>query len=96
MTNPYAYTEAQILKVVDETQVIKTFTLKPKAGIGFRAAKAEAGRYGQRHLIAAMGEEGCAWPAVMGQHVERLGDLISWDFAPLFGFRAILGRTNLA
>ncbi|MDD3906152.1 MAG: FAD/NAD(P)-binding protein [Candidatus Omnitrophica bacterium] len=39
MNNPYAYTEAEILKVVDETQNIKTFTLRPKTGIGFRAGQ---------------------------------------------------------
>ncbi|MFA6320983.1 MAG: FAD/NAD(P)-binding protein [Candidatus Omnitrophota bacterium] len=39
MTNPYAYTEAEILSVVEETQNIKTFTLKPRSEIGFRAGQ---------------------------------------------------------
>ncbi|MDD5427826.1 MAG: FAD/NAD(P)-binding protein [Candidatus Omnitrophica bacterium] len=39
MTNPYAYTEAEILKVVEETHNIKTFTLKPRTEIGFRAGQ---------------------------------------------------------
>ena len=37
--NPYAYTDAEILNIVDETQNIKTFTLKPRAGINFRAGQ---------------------------------------------------------
>ncbi|MFA5143687.1 MAG: FAD/NAD(P)-binding protein [Candidatus Omnitrophota bacterium] len=39
MNNPYSYTEAEILNIVDETQNIKTFTLKPRSGIGFRAGQ---------------------------------------------------------
>lgn len=37
--NPYAYIEAEILDVIDETQNIKTFRLKPKSDIGFRAGQ---------------------------------------------------------
>lgn len=39
MKNPYAYTEAEILSVVEETQNIKTFTIKPHSEIGFRAGQ---------------------------------------------------------
>ena len=39
MSNPYAYTDAEILNIVDETQNIKTFTLKPKSQIEFRAGQ---------------------------------------------------------
>ena len=39
MLNPYSYTEAEILDVVDETANIKTFTLKPKEAIAFRAGQ---------------------------------------------------------
>ena len=39
MKNPYDYTEAEILAIADETQNIKTFTLKPRAEIGFRAGQ---------------------------------------------------------
>ena len=39
MTNPYAYTEAEIVAINDETQNIKTFAIKPRAGIGFRAGQ---------------------------------------------------------
>ena len=41
------------------------------AGIGFRAAEAEAGGDGQRHLVAAMREHATARPAVPRQHIER-------------------------
>lgn len=37
--NPYEYTEAEIIDVVDETSNIKTFTLKPKEEIPFRAGQ---------------------------------------------------------
>ena len=37
--NPYAFIDAEILKVADETSNIKTFTLKPRAGISFRAGQ---------------------------------------------------------
>ncbi len=39
MKNPYAYTEAEILNVVDETANIKTFTIRPKEAIVFRAGQ---------------------------------------------------------
>lgn len=39
MKNPYAYTEAEILDIADETANIKTFTLKPKEPIAFRAGQ---------------------------------------------------------
>lgn len=39
MNNPYAYTEAEILGVVDETATIKTFTLRPKSRIPFMAGQ---------------------------------------------------------
>ncbi len=39
MNNPYAYTEAKILAISDETQNIKTFTLKPSKEIAFRAGQ---------------------------------------------------------
>jgi NAD(P)H-flavin reductase len=39
MTNPYAYIDAEIMNVVDETDNIKTFTLKPKGDISFRAGQ---------------------------------------------------------
>ncbi len=39
MTNPYAYTEAEILNITDETQNIKTFTLAPRSKIDFRAGQ---------------------------------------------------------
>ncbi len=37
--NPYAYIEAEIVNIVDETQNIKTFTLKPRSEIAFRAGQ---------------------------------------------------------
>jgi sulfite reductase subunit B len=37
--NPYAYTEARILDVVDETANIKTFSLQPQGAIGFQAGQ---------------------------------------------------------
>lgn len=37
--NPYAFIEAEILKVVDETPNIKTFTMKPRGDISFRAGQ---------------------------------------------------------
>ena len=39
MTNPYAYTEAEVLSIVEETQNIKTFALRPKSAIAFRAGQ---------------------------------------------------------
>lgn len=39
MKNPYAYIDAEILDIVEETPNIKTFTLKPAQGIGFRAGQ---------------------------------------------------------
>jgi len=39
MNNPYAYIEAQIIEIVDETSNIKTFTLRPKDEIGFKAGQ---------------------------------------------------------
>ncbi len=39
MKNPYAYIEAEILDAVDETANIKTFTLKPRGEISFRAGQ---------------------------------------------------------
>jgi NAD(P)H-flavin reductase len=37
--NPYEYTEAEILGIVDETPNIKTFTVKPRKEIAFRAGQ---------------------------------------------------------
>lgn len=37
--NPYAFIEADVLNVVTETPLIKTFTLKPRGDIGFRAGQ---------------------------------------------------------
>jgi len=39
MNNPYAYTEAKITAISDETQNIKTFTLRPAREIPFRAGQ---------------------------------------------------------
>jgi sulfite reductase subunit B len=39
MKNPYSYIEAEILDVVEESSTIKTFRLKPKAEISFRAGQ---------------------------------------------------------
>jgi len=39
MKNPYSYIEAEIVDIVDETSNIKTFMLKPREGIGFRAGQ---------------------------------------------------------
>ncbi|MEI6863157.1 MAG: FAD/NAD(P)-binding protein [Candidatus Omnitrophota bacterium] len=39
MYNPYKSIEAEVLRVVTETANIKTFTLKPKGDIGFRAGQ---------------------------------------------------------
>ena len=39
MTNPYAYTEAKILNISDETANIRTFTLEPAKAIPFRAGQ---------------------------------------------------------
>lgn len=39
MKNPYAYIEAEILGIVQETANIKTFSLRPKEAIGFRAGQ---------------------------------------------------------
>jgi sulfite reductase subunit B len=39
MKNPYSYIEAEILDVIEESPTIKTFRLKPKADIGFRAGQ---------------------------------------------------------
>jgi len=39
MKNPYSYIEAEITNIVSETPNIKTFTLKPKGDIGFRAGQ---------------------------------------------------------
>ncbi|MCX5686819.1 MAG: FAD/NAD(P)-binding protein [Candidatus Omnitrophica bacterium] len=39
MKNPYAYIEAEILDVIEETGNIKTFRLRPSGEIGFRAGQ---------------------------------------------------------
>lgn len=39
MKNPYSYIEAEIVNVAEETANIKTFTLKPKTEIAFRAGQ---------------------------------------------------------
>ena len=39
MSNPYAYIDAEILDVVDETPNIKTFSLKPSSDIEYRAGQ---------------------------------------------------------
>ena len=37
--NPYSFIEAELLNVVTETSNIKTFTLKPREAIKFRAGQ---------------------------------------------------------
>ncbi|MBN2453020.1 MAG: FAD/NAD(P)-binding protein [Candidatus Omnitrophica bacterium] len=37
--NPYAFIEAEVIKVTDETSNIKTLTLKPRGDIAFRAGQ---------------------------------------------------------
>lgn len=37
--NPYAFIDSEILKITDETSNIKTFTLKPRGGVSFRAGQ---------------------------------------------------------
>ena len=39
MKNPYSYIEAEITDIVPETSAIKTFKLKPKGDIAFRAGQ---------------------------------------------------------
>ena len=39
MDNPYRPEEAEIIKVIDETSAIKTFVLKPKVAIPFKAGQ---------------------------------------------------------
>ena len=39
MKNPYAYIDAEIVDVIDETPNIKTFSLKPKEEVPFRAGQ---------------------------------------------------------
>lgn len=39
MKNPYTYIEAEIVDVIEETHNIKTFRLKPRSDIGFRAGQ---------------------------------------------------------
>ncbi|MDD5495973.1 MAG: FAD/NAD(P)-binding protein, partial [Candidatus Omnitrophica bacterium] len=39
MKNPYAYIEAEVLDVITETSNIKTFSLKPRGDISFRAGQ---------------------------------------------------------
>lgn len=39
MKNPYAYIEAEILDVIEETANIKTFRLRPRSEIAFRAGQ---------------------------------------------------------
>jgi sulfite reductase subunit B len=39
MNNPYSYIEAEILEVIEETANIKTFRLRPKSDISFRAGQ---------------------------------------------------------
>ena len=39
MKNPYSYIDAEIIGIADETSNIKTFTLKPKEAIAFRAGQ---------------------------------------------------------
>jgi sulfite reductase subunit B len=39
MKNPYEYTEAEVIDVIDETANIKTFSIRPKVPIGFRAGQ---------------------------------------------------------
>jgi len=39
MINPYAYIDAEIIDVRDETQNIKTFTLRPSSEVAFRAGQ---------------------------------------------------------
>ncbi|MBU0605945.1 MAG: oxidoreductase, partial [Candidatus Omnitrophica bacterium] len=39
LKNPYAFIDADVMKVVDESSNIKTFTLKPRESISFRAGQ---------------------------------------------------------
>jgi sulfite reductase subunit B len=39
MENPYQFTEAEIIDIKAETPNIKTFTLKPKTGMGFKTGQ---------------------------------------------------------
>ena len=39
MSNPYSYIDAEIIGIADETQNIKTFTVKPRSEVGFRAGQ---------------------------------------------------------
>lgn len=39
MKNPYSYTEAEIIEIVEETPNIKTFTLRPRSEVPFRAGQ---------------------------------------------------------
>jgi sulfite reductase subunit B len=39
MKNPYSYIESEILDIVDETANIKTFKLRPKSAIAFKAGQ---------------------------------------------------------
>ena len=39
MHNPYSYIEAEVEKVANETANIKTFTLRPRGAISFRAGQ---------------------------------------------------------
>ena len=39
MKNPYAYIESEIIGIIEETPNIKTFHLRPKGDIGFRAGQ---------------------------------------------------------
>src|SRR5262245_2951905 len=45
------------------------------AGIGLRPAQAETGRDRERHLVAAMGKQRRAAPAMRGEHFDRGGVL---------------------
>jgi hypothetical protein len=45
------------------------------AGIGFGPAQPEAARDGERHLVAAMGKQRAARPAMAFEHVDRAGVL---------------------
>lgn len=39
MKNPYAYIESEVIGIIEETPNIKTFHLRPKGDIGFRAGQ---------------------------------------------------------
>ena len=56
--NPYAFIEAEVIKIAAETSNIKTFTLKPRGRIGFRQNPLTESRVGFHPQDEA--REGCS------------------------------------